>query len=37
MKLEQLLEHQHEQATRQVGWWDPQAQTFLVDDPGEIS
>ena len=21
-------------ATRQVGWWDPLAQTFLVDDPG---
>ena len=19
---------------RQVGWWDPLAQTFLVDDPG---
>ena len=21
-------------ATQQVGWWDPLAQTFLVDDPG---
>jgi len=23
-------------ANRQVGWWDPLAQTFLVDDPGGV-
>jgi len=23
-------------ATTQVGWWDPLAQTFLVDDPGGV-